>query len=406
MLKNYLIPSKKILFMPDTVNSLDSGAHSARATLDCLHKLNYKVAVYAMDVTKNSPWDECQSIKMYKIPTNLRWYEFIYSPVLMRDFIKILEEFQPDYIFFTGSIQKPAIMAKEARKRGIKVVYLFYINDYFCQSIYAGLDSGPCTECISKSRISALKNGCISYYKILDWIKSELTRFILGREIRKCYKFLGYGKDQLLIARQFGIKAEKLSLIGFQFSPKDLQSTIIKDSGYFALTGSSIMQKGWHLLSSIFSKLDSQIRIKISFKDLSTAEWAINKYNLTCFVDSGLLEIVTGLNDRQRYLDFLASSRAVLLPSYYPTTGEFVLQESMFFQKPVHVFEVGVHKDILINGYNAMTSSIGNMDDYAHKINLIDKDKNLRLMVGKNAYITSKSFYDTESLNLLKNVFL
>lgn len=396
---------KNILFMPDTINGVDSGAHSARATLSQLQHLGHTVAVYAKDAATNIHPDVSTATGLYEVPTQMRWYEFVYSPALLGDFVRIVEEFKPDYVFFAGSIQKPAILGKEARKKNIRTVYLFYINDYFCQRVYAGLKEGPCTQCISRSRLSSLFNGCVRCSDLPKWIKSEMVRYTLGREIKNSFKMLGYGNDQMEIARQFGVGEQNLALVGFQFSPKDLGAVPIKDDGYFVLTGQPIIQKGWHLLSLIFSRLQSQARIKVSFRDMEIAKRMIDYYGLASFVESGVLEIVTGLDDRRRYLDFFASSRAVILPSYYPTTGEFVLQESMFLGKPVHVFNVGVHKDILVDRQNAMVSDVGDLNDYARKIDEIEQDEGLRSMIGNGARKSANDFYSPERLKLLDNVF-
>lgn len=397
--------SKRILFMPDSINGEDSGAHSARATVKYLHSLGYTVAIYAKDALLNIREDVKSASKLYGISTGLRWYEFIYSPLLRKHFISVIEEFQPDYIFFAGGIQKPAVLAREARKRSIKTVYLFYINDFFCQRIYAGTEDGPCAKCNSGWQIPALTNGCLRPAELPVWIKGSLTRYFLGREIRRSHRVLGYGREQIETYRRFGLQNEQLALVGFQFDPSELQSFRTRDEGYFVLTGQPIVQKGWHLLSAIFSKLTKDVKVKVSFKDEATALECINKFELRPFVESGALVVVTGLGNRELYLEFLASARAVLLPSYYPTTGEFVLQESMFLGKPVHVFAVGAHKDVLTDGYDAMVSPMDNVDDYAAKINEIDRDKEKRKRIGLNAKRCAQDFYSLEKLALLKEVF-
>lgn len=127
-----LSKQKRILFVPDCINGLDSGAQSARATLRYLCSLGHTVAVYTKDALV-AVQDEVKNdaAALYAVPTAMRWYEFISAPKLRRHFISVVDEFQPNYVFFVGSIQKPAPLAKAARRRSIKTVYLFYINDFF-----------------------------------------------------------------------------------------------------------------------------------------------------------------------------------------------------------------------------------------------------------------------------------
>ena len=283
-----LSKQKRILFVPDCINGLDSGAQSARATLRYLCSLGHTVAVYTKDALV-AVQDEVKNdaAALYAVPTAMRWYEFISAPKLRRHFISVVDEFQPNYVFFVGSIQKPAPLAKAARRRSIKTVYLFYINDFFCQRVYAGLADGPCFRCNSGWQMPALAKGCVSLRRMPVWIKGALVRYTLGREIRSSHRVLGYGDEQLKTCHRFGVPKERLARIGFQFDPRELLTIETRDGGYFALTGQPIVQKGWHLLSSIISRLQSTAKFMVSFHDQDTADRAVEKYGLRQFVDSG-----------------------------------------------------------------------------------------------------------------------
>jgi glycosyltransferase involved in cell wall biosynthesis len=396
---------KRILFIPDTINGVDSGAHSARATLNNLQALGYSVGIYSADANLRVLPDVKKAEALFSIPTAQRWYEFIFSPVLQSHFAYVVNVFKPDYVLFAGSIQKPPIIAREARKRGIRTVYLFYINDFFCHIIYAGTKYGPCNKCNSGCYLPALTERCLHPWQFPYWIKGSLTRYLLAREIRRSYRVLGYGNEQIDSYRRFKVPEEKLSIIGFQFDPSDLKSIKVSDDGYFFLTGQPIVQKGWHLLAEIFSYLSMDVKVKISIPDENKAKFYIQEYGLKKFIDNGTVEIVSQLFKRNDYISFVASARGVLLPSYYSTTGEFVLQESMYLGKPVHVFNVGVHKDILTDRHDALVSNIGDTYDYASKINEINLDECKRLSIGANARITSQKLYSSPQLDLLDAVF-
>lgn len=396
---------KRILFIPDTINGEDSGAHSARAMLNNLQTLGYSVGVYSTDANLRALPDVKKAGALFSIPTAQRWYEFIFSPVLQSHFAYVLNVFKPDYVLFAGSIQKPPVLAREARKRGIKTVYLFYINDFFCHINYAGTKFGPCNKCNPGWYLPALTQRCIRPWQFPHWVKGSLTRYLLAREIRRSYRVLGYGNEQIDSYRRFKVPEEKLSIIGFQFDPSDLKSIKVSDGGYFLLTGQPIVQKGWHLLAQIFTNLSMDVKVKISITDEKKAKVYIKKYGLQKFIDNGTISIVSQLFNRSDYISVVASARGVLLPSYYSTTGEFVLQESMYLGKPVHVFNVGVHKDILTDRHDALVSNIGDTYDFASKINEINLDESKRLSIGANAMITSQKFYSSPQSNLLDAVF-
>lgn len=406
---NELIPirSATIVVVPDLINGMQSGAQSGRATVKYLRGLGYRVVVYSQDVTENNSVIVDETVKLYKVPTKMRWYEFLYSPRLVKSFNHILIKEKPNYVLFAGSIQKPRVLAASARKMGVKTTFLFYINDYYCHKLYAGVAAGPCSDCINSPMLAAFRNKCRSPLEFFQHLKAGLIKHLLGIEIKRAYKVLNYGKDQARIAKEFGVKEENLATIGFQFDPAtvDFKDERAKDDGYFALTATASTQKGWHLLSEIFSKLQSDAIIKISFLTNSLAKKAIQTFDLQQFIDSGRLEIVTGLHGRDEYLSFLASSRGVLIPSYYSTTGEFVLQEAIYLGKPVHIFSVGVHTDLFVNQENALMSMVGDIDDYARNIDIIQSDSTFRERIGTNAKELARSFYGESAQSLLAKVF-
>ncbi len=396
---------QRILLIPDEINGINSGGQSVRATLKYLIELGYSVAVYSKDATTNVHPDVRSAAALYVIPTKLRWYEHFYAPVLVPHFVNILNSFKPAYIFFCGSIQKPAVLSSVARGRGIKTVFLFYINDYYCHRVYAGLASGPCFKCLGSNSLPALRNDCVKRKDFHKFITRWLVKFRLGIEIRKAHKVLCYGNDQVNLYQNFGVPTDRIAVVGFQFDPSDLQDIPINDEGYFAITGQPIMQKGWHLLVEILQNLKTGIKLKVSMKDEDTARHIISLYGLSCFVEAGVIEIITGLSDRSDYLKFIASARGILLPTYYPTTGEFVLQEAMFLGKPIHVFDVGVHRDVLTDRKNAMVSPVGDISDYSKKIDEINCSEELRNRICVGAKRSAKAFYSLERRKLLNHVF-
>ena len=401
------VKSASIVVVPDVITGPQSGAESARATVKYLRDLGYRVVVYSKDVIEDNSVVEDNAVKLYKIPTNMSWYEFLYSPRLVKSFNQILIKEKPSYVLFVGSIQKPSVLGAAARKMGIKTMFLFYINDYYCHKTYAGVREGPCSACIQNPISAAFTHKCRSPQEIFHHLKACLVKFLLARELMQAHKVLNYGENQRAIAKEFGVKEENLATIGFQFDPATIQvnDKSVKDKGYFALTGTASTEKGWHLLSEIFSKLQSDATFKISFLTHSLAKTAIQTFDLQRFIDSGRLEIVIGLYRREEYLDFLASSRGVLIPSYYSTTGEFVLQEALYLGKPVHVFSVGVHADLFVDQENALMSMVGDIDDYAGKIDIIESDNRLRERIGANAKELARSFYGNSAQSLLAKVF-
>ena len=388
----------RILLLPDDVARNDSGSFSARATIRQLRLLGHDVA--AIDRTGTMPPTDAEGVRYFAVPTDMRWWEHFASPALSAWFEKTCEDFRPDYFVMAGGIQKPAILARAARRRGIKTAFLFYINDFYCHKVYSGLPQGPCLACARTTSLAAVRNGCVSIRRVAQFFKGALVRWAVGREIRRADRVLGYGEDQKSIYATFGVNEAALNLIGFQFDPSELDAVETTDGGYFAITGQPIMQKGVHLIAGMIARLDPAIRVRISILDAQKAQRVISEFGWEHIVATGRLEVVTGLKSRSEYLKFLAECRGLILPTYYPTTGEFVLQEALYLGKPVIAFDVGVHKDILRDGDNAMVAQTGDIDGFAERIEMIDKDPHLRQRIAASARQNSRRYYDRDAIQL------
>lgn len=388
----------RILLLPDDVASENSGAFSARATIRQLRSLGHEVA--AIDRSGTMPAVDAEGIRYFAPPTDMRWWAHFVSPALSAWFDDICNDFRPDHFIMAGGIQKPAILARAARKRGIKTAFLFYINDFYCHKVYSGLPQGPCIACARTTDLAAIRHGCVPLRRLVTFVKGALVRWALGREIRRADRVLGYGEDQKSIYEAYGVKQDALSIIGFQFDPSELDAIETKDGGYFAITGQPILQKGMHLIAPMIAHLDPAVRVRMSILDPQAARRVIGQFGWEDLVAKGRLEIVTGLKSRADYLAFLAGCRGLLLPTYYPTTGEFVLQEALYLGKAVVAFDVGVHKDILRDGDNAMVARTGDIAGLAERIEMIDKDPHLRQRIAASGQRSSRRYYDRDAIQL------
>ena len=400
-----MIQPPRILFFPDAIQGADSGAFSARETRRQLLSLGYEVAVFC--ATRSFPVGTPFHDEMINFPVSkpLRWTGHIYSSTFLVEFDRACQAFEPDFVFFAGGISKPSVLARRARIRGIRTVYLFYINDFFCNRVYAGRESGPCTACAARNEFLAVQNGCVSLSGTAKFVKASLVRALVGREVRRAHKVLSYSEEQSRLYELFGVPRSSIAKIALQFSPDDLKGANLRDEGYFVITGQPIMQKGFHLLAQILPKLRTRPKLKLSLRDDATARRVIDEFRLGSFIESGLLEVVTGLSRRHDYIDFLAGARGVLLPTYYHTTGEFVLQEALFLQKPVHAFNVGAHRNLLKDGENALVSAVADLSDYSLKIDRINSDPLLRGRISAAARQTSDDFYAPEQIDQFRTVF-
>ena len=102
-------------------------------------------------------------------------------------------------------------------------------------------------------------------------------------------------------------------------------------------------------------------------------------------VENGSIEILLYLKSHAAILEVVAKSRAVLVPSYYPTTGEFYLIEALGLGKPVVVFDAGIHAEIIESGVNGMISPVGDQNAFFENVKRVNDDYELRKKLSRGA---------------------
>ena len=114
----------------------------------------------------------------------------------------------------------------------------------------------------------------------------------------------------------------------------------------------------------------------------------INKNDLQRYIKSKKLEVVSGLESHKEVLGLVGNSLAVIIPSNYPSTGEFALLEAMGLQKPVIAFNVGSHRDFLIDMNNSLVSSALDLEKMTKDLEMLYEDEKLWEKLSKNSRLT------------------
>jgi glycosyltransferase involved in cell wall biosynthesis len=368
----------KVLLIPDKMWGADSGAISARYTVEVLKDLNYHVGVYAFPEGGNELDQENCGLSNFYPRRPFSSINHFYGGEVKKEFERVLTDFQPDYVFFAGiALNKPLPFFKTCFDRDIPILLLFYINDYYCCRIYAALPNGPCFKCIRGNYLYALWNGCETRRpRCVYLIKDIAVHVKLKPALLRCYKAFGYSNDQISIYRRYGISSDKCIRCPIFFDKRTIQGVESKLGDYFILCGQSRMEKGWHIISDVVSLCPS-VRFKFLFINMAAAKDSVEKFKLKKFINTGQVEVITDVSEHSELLSMLAASRGVLIPSYYPTTGEFVLLESLGLAKPVIVFDTGIHREVIRSGENGMMVKVGDTEAYAAAIRTLSEDKDV-----------------------------
>ena len=189
--------------------------------------------------------------------------------------------------------------------------------------------------------------------------------------------------------KKYGANTENAIKTPIFFNADHLKEITSTKGDYFAVIGQCTTAKGWHHIPEIIRKTKN-VKFKLIIYKHETAERYIKKYKIEDLIKNGAVEIISALEKHSDVLRVIAGSRAVIVPSIYPTTGEFSLLESIGLSKPVIVFDAGIHKEIFIDRHNALISKVGDINKMSNDINQLSKDD----MLWQSLSIEAKSTFD------------
>tara|TARA_B110001469_G_C9484254_1_gene242622 strand:- start:36 stop:743 length:708 start_codon:yes stop_codon:yes gene_type:complete len=232
-------------------------------------------------------------------------------------------------------------------------------------------------------------------------MKDKTIEALSKKRILNAHKVVGYSDEQLNLLERFGIDRLKTLKLPVFFDPNSGDDINTSVGDYFLIFGQFLTAKGFHLVPDII-KTTRGVKFKAIVKK-SISEAFVRDNDLELFLENGTLEIIDFLPTHDMLLNEVAHSKGVLIPSYYPTTGEFTMIESLMLCKPVVVFDVGIHREIFIDKENGMIAKVGDLDGYCQKIEELNSNLELHRKVSMGA---RQLFEELTSLDRFRNEVL
>lgn len=400
---------KRILMVPDAFIGPDSGAAAARYAAKLWQDIGCEVIVYA-PCNDNIDAQQLSGITFIARQTH-RTIDHIRNGTAVKEFEKILEETQPTHVFLLGSsTSKPAGFFTACRKRSIRTIAMWWTQDFYCERSYGCLLNGPCDLCIRGNYLSAFQHQCsyteekAPYSKLLVRTVSRMKQ---RAELLACDVTMGSSEAQLKLYRDYGIDTTKLVKCPLFFDAQNkFRGVDLQFDNYFVCYGQSRFEKGWHLLKDIIDRCENT-KFVIPFANAQSVTKVVSKFNLQNLVEQKKLQIIEGITWNTGVNKIVAQARGILIPSVWPTTTEYTFLESIGLGKPVIVFDVGIHKEIIQHGENGMLAQLGDVDAMANHVKTLAQDDILCTKVAKGAFqlfekITNKASYHKAFQEALK----
>lgn len=374
--------SIRVLVIPDRFRD-GSGAIVAQVLVKLLKDLDYQVGVYCSDIEINSfeKGVELYNSIAFKGMANL------YSQKHLELFGNVLNDFNPTHLFFIGSItNKPLCYLEEGLRRKLQIEVFIFMQDFFCYKLYANDLHGPCKKCLEKDFFQVYKENC-KQKRPLDYLKQMIgirNRIRLQKLLKNVDWLMTSSDEQVSSYVDYGILPEKIMKISLFFDSCKLEKEESSMGNYFIGIAQNRVEKGFHLMQEILRFVNSDVNVLLAFNDRVGAQSAIEKYKLQEYIDKGVLEVNDNLSWNNGLGSAIAKSKGVIIPSIWPSTTEYGLLEALGLKKPVFVFDVGIHKEIIQNGVNGYCIPLGHYKEFAETLN--NFDKHAYDIVSPNAY--------------------
>lgn len=401
---------KTVGIVCEAFNSKLSGGRAAVAVAKSLHRLGLRVAIYVsnpntyVDPTLHDEFKICGTKPQNKLFSFVVNNTFFQPPIQQHlnkaarlhatftgktNYIEWLEDNKIQVVHFASyHIDKPPFMINEAGKRVIPVVLQPWVHSYACFQGFGYRNGSSCTECFSGNFSQASAHGCSNG---ISSILGAKLRAHLREASLKYGKFLATCHDMKKMLVYYGACESDICIVPL---PYEVQHTTIKSESptenYFIYYSAIKDYKGVGVLKYL---LTHKPHIQITILPMPGQAEALKQHGLTEHNFKNL-RVVPNLVWGDEIRNLIQQARGILIPSLWPTSGEYVLLEAMALGKASCVFDLGMHKDYLIDGHNSMLSPPGDWEDFIHKVEKLHTQPHMAQKLGKNANATLHKIWD------------
>jgi glycosyltransferase involved in cell wall biosynthesis len=367
-----------ILLIVDSYAKNSSGGRVSRYLVELLERLNY--SVFILSPTKLDERNVFYFQSDYKLAQKKEYYQNI----LLDNKIDIIH-------FATYGNGKSTFYHNIARKINIKIVAQIWMHDFYCQKIYNFTQGHSCTKCIDNLNHS-FYNRCLDLN--INGLKKFVKKIIFKNNFLDCNKYISPSSQISGLLNKYGVNSTKIHNIPLLFDGKRFFAyNYTRSDDYYIFYGAIIVEKGIDFIIE-FAKRYTDMKIKIVHS---------GEFDLKDIPNN--LSICNNISWDNGLENLIKNAKAVLITSIWDSTTEYALLESLGLGVPAITFNVGVHKEIIVDNKNGFIVDIDNYKDFYNKLKLLD-DENKRKSISINARRTfEKLTNEKQYLELLKKLY-
>lgn len=378
--------ANKILVVCEHFGRKTSGGRAAVALAQGLKQIGSCVSVATFAKPSDTPGDLREEFQVSFLSQSRlisRRLHHIVLPTCANEFRAILQAVRPQVVHFASfDYAKPQHLIRFSQKCGAKVVLQPWIYSSICATGYAEREGLPCTDCFSGNFHTATKLGCSS--RLQGTFCSFARHRILASALQAGICFISSCRDMDERLTQYG--AKEIIRLPIPFLPGPTCKSAGEGNGAFIYYAQAKTFKGVQYLPELIRLCRKQ---RFEIYPIVEDEDTIAKLGL-CTERLPNLKIVRGMRWDTGLEQAIRNATGCLLPTTWPTTTEYTLIEALSMGKPIFAFNVGAHKDYLIDRDNAMVGPLGDIQQMAAAVHEIHNSSALRNHIAPGA----RSLYD------------
>jgi glycosyltransferase EpsD len=120
--------------------------------------------------------------------------------------------------------------------------------------------------------------------------------------------------------------------------------------------------------------------------------------------DANLEQYIAFPGEQDNVLDYYSIFDVFVLPSFWEGLP-YVLLEAMACGLPVICSSIPNHLEVVKNNHCALTINPYEMDDLFHKVSVLYNNKELRQLLGENAYNEVKKFDEAKMVKQIEEIY-
>ena len=279
--------------------------------------------------------------------------------------------------------------------RCIPIVY--QISDYyfFCNNHWAynrKLDA-PCDLCVQHRVWPAFRYGCSNYmetFPFLDVVRRKLVEF--NDPWKLVDRFIVTSDQSAKVLTRWGVSQSRQSklLNAIDMTEFDIPTSLGREIVFY---GSDWPEKGVDTFISALEQVREGAHIGIylrsarpdlakTFKEIAEKRNLVIRYDPDLSWNSGLKERIA------------REARAVVIPSRWWVTSEYVVYEAMLLGKAVIVSDRGGNSELIKHERTGLSFNCGNASQLAAHINRVVTDDRLAKQLGDEACKRAKGMFN------------